>query len=118
MSVTQPEDILAIVETDLTDEAIQMVIDQEEAWLATQVGDLASFTSSDLVKGSVTELVWIRVTAQGVVTSQRQGSSSTQGFQQPDAAAQLRKDIVRRLRPLVPTTVTLKSSTWTEEDEE
>jgi hypothetical protein len=109
MSITTVADITDIVETDLTDEAIQKVIDREEAWLASRVGDLTDFDEG-LVTGGVVELVWITTTMRGLLTSERQGNSSAQTFQQPSAAAQLRELVVRRLKPLAAKTIRLRSS--------
>lgn len=120
MSITTVEDVLDIVETDLTDEALQKVIDRQEAWLAARLSPLAiEDQDADMVADAVIELVWLTVTNRGAFTSQRDGTAAVQTFQAPSAAAQLRELIVRRFRPPRATTITLRAATAADlEDEE
>lgn len=119
MSITTVEDILDIVETDLTDEALQKVIDRQESWLAGRIAPLdLDEQDPDRVTDAVIELVWLVVTNRGRFTSQRDGTAAVQTFQAPSAAEQLRELIVRRFLPAKAGTIRLKSSVEEDEDEE
>jgi hypothetical protein len=109
MSITTVEDVLDIIETDLTDDAIQKVIDRQEAWLASRVGDLEQFDPG-IVADGVIELVYVSLTSRGTQTSEREGSHSSQSFQTPGAASHLRELVVRRLRRPAAGTIHLRST--------
>ena len=160
MSIVTTDEILELLETDLTDLALQGVIDREEAWLASRIGQLegertvvvwpagygpvhlsrpadtvevldahnpavavpglkrrpalhppphtagpapisitSTPTDEEVVRGAVIELVALALTYGGSLVSERHGAHSIQRFQTAGAYAELREDVLRRVRP-------------------
>jgi hypothetical protein len=68
------------------------------AW-PSPISIISTPTDEEVVRGAVIELVALALTYGGSLVSERHGAHSIQRFQTAGAYAELREDVLRRVRP-------------------